>query len=101
MALRNCSAGLAAQALDGTSRMFGSLGWRPARGFALLGGLLEFAGGLLFAAGLVTPVVAGVLAAQMFAAILAVHWDKGFGTPTAAVRTRWSSRAPRLRSPRL
>lgn len=63
--------------LDGTSRMFGSLGRRPARGFALLGGLIEFAGGLLFAAGLVTPVVAGVLAAQMFAAILAVHWDKG------------------------
>ena len=48
--------------LDGTSRMFGSLGRRPARGFALLGGLIEFAGGLLFAAGLVTPVVAGVLA---------------------------------------
>jgi len=63
--------------LDGTSRMFGSLGRRPARGFALLGGLIEFAGGLLFAAGLVTPVVAGVLAAQMFAAILAMHWDKG------------------------
>src|SRR4051794_5445661 len=30
---------------DGTSRMFGSLGRRPARGFALLGGLIEFAGG--------------------------------------------------------
>jgi putative oxidoreductase len=63
--------------LDGTSRMFGSLGWRPGRFFAVLGGVIEFVGGLLLAAGLFTPVVAGVIAAQMFVAILAVHWDKG------------------------
>ncbi len=41
--------------LHGTAQWLASIGFRPARAWALLAGILEFGGGLLFTLGLVTP----------------------------------------------
>lgn len=60
-----------------TAGMMGSLGFHPARSFALLGGLVELGGGALLALGWFTPIAAGFVAAQMVNAITSVHWPKG------------------------
>lgn len=70
--------------LAGTARMFGSLGFRPPRLAALFGGLAEFAGGLLVAVGLVTPLGCLAVIVMMIGAIVAVHarngwWNTGGG----------------------
>lgn len=64
--------------LGGFSGMLGHLGIRPERPFALVAALAEFAGGLLLALGLLTPVAGLVIAADLLVAIAAVHWTKGF-----------------------
>src|SRR5919202_6785636 len=53
------------------------LGLRPARVWALVAGVCEFGGGLLFALGLITPIAALALLAVMLAAVATVHWTKG------------------------
>ena len=53
------------------------LGLRPARVWAIVAGLCEFGGGLLFALGLVTPIAALALLAVMVMAVATVHWTKG------------------------
>jgi putative oxidoreductase len=59
----------------------GMLGYRPAWLWTLAVGLAEFAGGLLFALGLLSPLGAIGLAAAMLSATLVPHWSKGpFGT---------------------
>jgi putative oxidoreductase len=63
--------------LDGTGGFFESLGLRPGRTLALAAGLAELAGGLLFAAGLMTPLAAALLIAVMTCAIAIVHWPNG------------------------
>jgi hypothetical protein len=45
---------------------------------AVLAGSSEFGGGLLFAAGLLTPLAAVAMTAVMLIAIATVHWPKGF-----------------------
>jgi len=55
----------------------GMLGYRPAWLWTLAVGLAEFAGGLLFALGLLTPIGAIGLAAAMLSATLVPHWSKG------------------------
>jgi hypothetical protein len=45
---------------------------------AVLAGLSEFGGGALFAAGLLTPLAAFLIAVVMLNAIATVHWAKGF-----------------------
>jgi putative oxidoreductase len=60
-----------------TGGFFENLGFRPGLPFAFLAGLSEFGGGLLFAAGLLTPFAATVLIGVMTTAIAAVHWTKG------------------------
>lgn len=55
-----------------------SLGIRPARPWALMAGLAEFAGGLAVAAGLVTPIAALVVAGTLLVAILVAHVPNGF-----------------------
>ena len=45
---------------------------------ALIAGLGELAGGLLFAFGLLTPLAALILTVVMLNAIGTVHWKKGF-----------------------
>jgi putative oxidoreductase len=62
----------------GTTRFFRSLGFRAPLLMALVAGLGELVGGLLFAFGLLTPVAALILAVVMLNAIGTVHWKKGF-----------------------
>jgi putative oxidoreductase len=62
----------------GTTGMFTKLGFRLPAAMALMAGAAEFFGGLLFAAGLVTPFAAIALIVVMLNAIIAIHWQKGF-----------------------
>jgi putative oxidoreductase len=64
--------------IEGTAGMFEKLGLRPGRQHALAAGTAELLGGLLIAAGLVTPFAAAALIAVMTAAVLTVHLPKGF-----------------------
>lgn len=54
------------------------MGYRPPRLFAGVSALAEFAGGLLLALGLITPIAAFVLIAQSVVIIGAAHWRSGF-----------------------
>ncbi len=63
--------------LEGTGGFMSSLGYRPGRRMAMVGGLVEFVGGLLLALGFLTPLGVALIVGQMTAATLAVHVDKG------------------------
>lgn len=63
--------------LVGTGGFFESLGYRPGRPMALLGGLGEFVGGLYLAFGFLTPLGAAAVIGVMVNAIVAVHLGKG------------------------
>ena len=63
--------------LAGTGGFFESVGLGPGRATAIMAGLSELAGGLLFALGLVTPLAAALMSAVMFVAIASVHWRQG------------------------
>lgn len=58
--------------------MFHSQGLRPSGFWAWTNALAEFFGGLLFAFGVLTPLAAGILLANMLMAIALVHWQNGF-----------------------
>ncbi|MER6332917.1 DoxX family protein [Streptomyces sp. NPDC014983] len=60
------------QGLTATAKGFESLGYRPGRFFACLGGLSEFLGGLGLAAGLFTPLAAAALVGVMINAMVTV-----------------------------
>ena len=62
--------------LQGFTGWLASIGFRPARGWALLAGICEFAGGLLFALGFLSPLGSLGIAASMLTAIAKVHWPK-------------------------
>jgi len=62
--------------LRGTAGWLASMGFRPAGFWALLAGLMEFVGGLLFALGLFCPVGSLAIGASMITAIAKVHWPK-------------------------
>jgi putative oxidoreductase len=62
----------------GTRKFFAALGFRTPLAMALIAGLSELGGGLLFAFGLVTPLAALALTVVMLNAIGTVHWKKGF-----------------------
>ena len=68
---------LAATGPGPMSGAFESMGLRPGVVAVVLAGLGELAGGILVAAGLVTPLGTAILAAVMTTAILAVHLKKG------------------------
>lgn len=61
-----------------TSGFLASLGFRPAWFWALVGALGEFAGGLLLALGLLSPLGGAAIFAAMLMAVLKFHWSKGF-----------------------
>jgi putative oxidoreductase len=54
------------------------MGYRPARLFAVVSTLVELVGGLVLAAGLLTPLAAAALLAQTVVIIGEVHWANGF-----------------------
>ncbi|HEY8529476.1 MAG TPA: DoxX family protein [Paenibacillaceae bacterium] len=62
----------------GTGGWMESIGLRPGVAMAVIAGLIEFAGGLCFAAGLITPLAGVLLALVMIVAIAKVHIPKGF-----------------------
>ena len=64
--------------IAGTGGWLESMGFRPGKLQAAVSGLSEFGGGLLLAAGLLTPLGAAAIAGVMLVAIVTVHFDKGF-----------------------
>ncbi|MEW9673865.1 DoxX family protein [Ammoniphilus sp. 3BR4] len=62
----------------GTGGWMESIGIRPGVQMAILAGLSEMVGGLLFAAGLLTPLGALLIAGTMVMAILKVHGPNGY-----------------------
>jgi putative oxidoreductase len=62
----------------GTAAGFAQLRFRAPLLLALTAGLAELGGGLLIAAGLVTPLAALAIAVVMLNAIGTVHWRNGF-----------------------
>jgi putative oxidoreductase len=63
--------------IERTGDSFESMGLRPGRLQATGAGFNEFAGGLLLAAGLLTPVAATLIIATMTAAVITVHAKNG------------------------
>ncbi|HEX9824836.1 MAG TPA: DoxX family protein [Actinomycetota bacterium] len=61
----------------GTAGFFEALGYRPATPLAVVAGTAEAGGGLLLAAGFLTPLGAAAIAGVMLNAIVTVHLAKG------------------------
>jgi putative oxidoreductase len=64
--------------IAGTGPFVEMLGFRPGRLHASLAGIAETAGGLLLAAGLLTPLAAAAVIGVMVVAAGSAHWGKGF-----------------------
>ncbi len=64
--------------LTGTAGWFGGVGMRWPRWQARLAATTEVGAGLLFAAGLLTPLAAAGMIGLMTVAIVVVHWKVGF-----------------------
>ena len=63
--------------VEGTGGFMESLGYRPGKRFAVLGGAAEAGGGLLLFLGLLTPLAAALIIGTMINAIFAVHVENG------------------------
>jgi putative oxidoreductase len=63
--------------LKGTGGWFESIGMKPGVTMALLAGLAELVGGILFASGLLTPLAGIMIAATMVIGIAKVHGPNG------------------------
>ena len=63
--------------IQGTGGWFESIGVKPGAAMAVLAGLGELGGGLLFALGLVTPLAAVLIIVPMIVAIVKVHGANG------------------------
>ncbi|MGG3560632.1 DoxX family protein [Neobacillus rhizosphaerae] len=63
--------------LKGTGGWFESIGMKPGVTMALLAGLAELIGGILFAVGFLTPLAALLIAGTMIMAIVKVHAANG------------------------
>ncbi|GMA61653.1 DoxX family protein [Alicyclobacillus fastidiosus] len=64
--------------LKGTGGWLESIGVKPGALLALVAGLAELIGGLLFAAGLWLPVAAALIVITMLVAIFTVHGKNGY-----------------------
>jgi putative oxidoreductase len=64
--------------LEGTGGYLESFGLRPGKLTAFMAGSAELAGGLLLAAGFLTPIAAALIAATMLVAAATDHAGKGF-----------------------
>jgi putative oxidoreductase len=63
--------------LKGTGGWFDSIGMKPGIPLALLAGLTELVGGILFTLGLLTPLAGIMIAGTMLMAIIKVHAPNG------------------------
>ncbi|MGO4545180.1 DoxX family protein [Paenibacillus sp. 2TAB23] len=61
----------------GTGGWLESIGVKPGVAMAVVAGLMELVGGLLFAAGLLTPLAAVLIVMTMLVAIVKVHGQNG------------------------
>ena len=64
--------------LAGTARWFGGIGMKWPKWQARIAASTEIGAGLLFAFGLLTPLVAAAIIGVMLVAIWSVHWKVGF-----------------------
>jgi len=64
--------------LAGTGAFLESMGAKPGKLLAALAGLAEFGGGLVFAAGFLTPLAAAVITFVMVVAIVTVTGKNGY-----------------------
>jgi len=64
--------------LQGWTANVGKMGFQPAPFWGLVSVSAEFLGGTALAVGFFTPVAAALIVAQMFVAIVKVHWPRGF-----------------------
>ncbi len=64
--------------LAGWEGAIATMGFRPARFFGIASAATELGGGLLLAAGLLTPLAAAALVLQAVVIIGHVHWRNGF-----------------------
>src|SRR5215217_5487363 len=64
--------------LTATGQFMEGLGFHPGRRHALMAGLVEFAGGLLLALGMATPIGAALVASVMVVAAATAHVKNGF-----------------------
>jgi putative oxidoreductase len=62
----------------GANKMIEAMGYRPVWFWALMSGLTEFGGGLLFLVGFLTPLGSLGIIAPMLTAIVKSHWRNGF-----------------------
>jgi putative oxidoreductase len=69
---------LGGHGLDGTGGYLESFGLRNGKLLAFAAGSAELVGGLLFAAGFLTPIAAAIVAATMLVAAATDHAGKGF-----------------------
>ncbi|HEX3814003.1 MAG TPA: DoxX family protein [Mycobacteriales bacterium] len=63
--------------IGGTAKFFESVGYDPGKFFAVIGGLIEFGGGLALVAGFCTPLVGAAILGDMLNAT-SVKWSGGF-----------------------
>ena len=66
--------------LSRTAEWLDSVGFAPAKPWAILAGVLELVGGLLFALGLFCPLGSLGIGASMITAIAKIHWPKVWAT---------------------
>jgi len=66
--------------VTGFAGALASMGYRPSRLWAWLGGLAEVGGGVLFALGVFSPLGTLGITASMLTAIAKVHWPKVWAT---------------------
>jgi putative oxidoreductase len=64
--------------LDKAGGFFDVLGFQPGRRHALMASVVEIAGGLLLAIGLLTPLAAALVFSVMIVAAVSVHMKNGF-----------------------
>jgi putative oxidoreductase len=64
--------------IEGTGRWFASMGLRPGRLHAWLASVTELGGGVLLAAGALTPLAAGAVVGLMVVAGITAHRTNGF-----------------------
>ncbi|GGA47783.1 oxidoreductase [Kroppenstedtia guangzhouensis] len=71
--------------LKGTGQFFESIGIRPGVVMALLAGLGEFVGGLLWVAGIWMPVACALIAVTMLVAMIKVHVKNGYWASSGGI----------------
>jgi putative oxidoreductase len=76
--------------IEGTGGFFESIGIKPGKPMAVLAGLGELGGGLLFSLGLLTPLAALVIAVTMLVAIVTVAGKNGYWATANGSEYNWA-----------